>query len=106
MPTDHRILLSDRGSIRDHSVGHAGLTTDQESVMELIKFLKKNLSQEMKKFQQDMLRSIDLQKNLDKSVASFCHQVAAWVSDMFCIFYLVKSHDIASNSTTTKARQK
>ncbi len=49
MPTDHRILLSDHGSIRDYPVGHAGLTTDQESVMELIKFLEKNLCQKTKK---------------------------------------------------------
>jgi hypothetical protein len=42
----------------------------------------------------------------DKSTASFCHQVAAWVSDMFCNFYLVKNHKIANNSTTNKARLK
>jgi hypothetical protein len=32
--------------------------------------------------------------------------VAAWVSDMFCNFYLVKNPEIADNSTTTKAREK
>jgi hypothetical protein len=30
-------------------------------------------------------------KNEGKSAAIFCHQVAAWVTDMFCNFYLVKS---------------
>ncbi len=38
--------------------------------------------------------------------ASFCCQVAAWVPDMFCNFYLVKNHKIAKNSTTSKAREK
>jgi hypothetical protein len=32
--------------------------------------------------------------------------VAAWVSDMFCNFNLVKNPKIADNSTTTKAREK
>jgi hypothetical protein len=32
--------------------------------------------------------------------------VAAWVSDMFCNFYLMKNHKIAKNSTTTKASEK
>ncbi len=41
-----------------------------------------------------------------KSAASFCLQVAAWVSDMFSNFYLVKNHKIANNSTTTTAREK
>jgi hypothetical protein len=44
--------------------------------------------------------------NPDKSAASFCHQVAAWLSDMFCNFYLVKNHKIPNNLTTTKAREK
>ena len=44
--------------------------------------------------------------NEGKSVASFCLQVAAWVSDMFCNFYLAKNHKIAQNSTTTKASEK
>jgi hypothetical protein len=39
--------------------------------------------------------------NQNKSAARFCHQVAAWVPDMFCNFYLVKSHKIANNSATT-----
>ncbi len=30
-------------------------------------------------------------------------QVAAWVPDMFCNFYLVKNHKIAKTSTITKA---
>jgi hypothetical protein len=32
--------------------------------------------------------------NEGKSVASFCLQVAAWFPDMFCIFCLVKNHEI------------
>jgi hypothetical protein len=32
--------------------------------------------------------------------------VAALVSDMFCNFYLAKSHKIANNSATTEAREK
>ncbi len=40
----------------------------------------------------------------DKSAASFCHRVAARVSDMFCNFYFVKNHKIANNSITNKAR--
>jgi hypothetical protein len=31
--------------------------------------------------------------------------VTAWFPDMFCNFYFVKSHEIAENSTTTKARE-
>jgi hypothetical protein len=31
---------------------------------------------------------------------------AAWVPDMFCNFYLVKSHKIANNLADTKAREK
>ncbi len=38
--------------------------------------------------------------------ASFCHQVAALVADMFCNFYLVNNHKIANNSATTEAREK
>ncbi len=41
-----------------------------------------------------------------KSATIFCHQVAAWVPDMFCIIYLVKSHKIANTSATTEAREK
>ncbi len=41
-----------------------------------------------------------------KIAASFCRQVAAWVPDMSCNFYLVKNHTIAHNLTTTKAREK
>jgi hypothetical protein len=41
----------------------------------------------------------------DKSAASFCHQVAAWVPVIFCNFYLLKNHKFA-NKTTTKARGK
>ncbi len=41
-----------------------------------------------------------------KSVVSFCRLVAALVPDMFCVFYLVKSHENTNNLTTTKAREK
>jgi hypothetical protein len=41
-----------------------------------------------------------------KSAARFCCQVASWVLDMFCNFYLVKNHKIANNSATTEAREK
>jgi hypothetical protein len=44
--------------------------------------------------------------NEGKSAASFCHQVAALVPDMFCNFYFVKSHKMSNNSTTTEAREK
>jgi hypothetical protein len=44
--------------------------------------------------------------DMGKSAASFCHQVAAWAMDMFCNFYLAKSHKIANNSITTKPREK
>jgi hypothetical protein len=37
---------------------------------------------------------------LDKSGASFCHQVTALVPDMFCNFYFVINHKIADNSAT------
>jgi hypothetical protein len=43
--------------------------------------------------------------NEGKSAATFCLQVAAWVSEMFCNFYLVKNHKIVQNSTTTKASE-
>jgi len=39
----------------------------------------------------------------DKLVSIYCHQVAAWVPDMFCNIYLVKNHKIANNSTNTEA---
>ncbi len=44
-----------------------------------------------------------VQKYLDKSVASFCHQVAAHVPDILCNFYSVKNHKISNTPTTTKA---
>jgi hypothetical protein len=44
--------------------------------------------------------------NEGKSATSFCCLVAALFPDMFWNFYLAKSHKIAKNSTTTKARQK
>ncbi len=42
----------------------------------------------------------------NKSAAIFCHQVAACVSDMFCNFYSVKTHQIAINSATSKTKEK
>jgi len=44
--------------------------------------------------------------NEGKSAASFCHQVAALVSAMFCNFYLAKIHKIANNSATAKVGEK
>jgi hypothetical protein len=38
----------------------------------------------------------------DKSAASFCHQAAAQVPDMFRNFSVVKIHKIAKNSATVK----
>jgi hypothetical protein len=38
--------------------------------------------------------------NKDKSAASFCRQVAAWIPDMFCNFYLVKNQKIVTNDST------
>ncbi len=46
-----------------------------------------------------------LNGNWDKSRANICHQVVAWVPDVFCNFYLVKNCIIANNSTTTNARE-
>jgi hypothetical protein len=48
----------------------------------------------------------DLELNQDQSAARFCRQVAASVPDMFCNFYLVKSHKIVNNSATNKVREK
>ncbi len=44
--------------------------------------------------------------NKGKSAVSFCHQLAAWVPNMFHNFYSVKNHKIANSSSTTKAREK
>jgi hypothetical protein len=44
--------------------------------------------------------------NYDQSAASFCHQMAAWVQDLFFNFYSVKNHQSANNSTNTEAREK
>ncbi len=44
--------------------------------------------------------------NEGKSLASFCHRVAAWFPDVIYNFYLVKNHKIAKNSTSPQARQK
>jgi hypothetical protein len=44
--------------------------------------------------------------NWDISAASFYRQVAAWFSDIFCNFYLVKNHIIANSATTTEAIEK
>jgi hypothetical protein len=44
--------------------------------------------------------------NQDKSAASFCHQVAAWVPDLFCNFNLKNNHKITICLAGTKAREK
>jgi hypothetical protein len=44
--------------------------------------------------------------NEEQSAASFCSQVAAWFTDVFCNFNLVKNHEIANNSATIEAREK
>ncbi len=45
--------------------------------------------------------------NQDKSAASFCHQVAASVPDIFCDFYAVKNNKITKKLlATTKAGEK
>ncbi len=46
------------------------------------------------------------QCNERKSAAKICHQVAAWVPDMFCNICAVKSHKIANNLATTENRAK
>jgi hypothetical protein len=52
------------------------------------------------------VRATTANANEDKSGASLCHQVAAWVPDMFRYFNLVKNHEISNNSTTIEAREK
>ncbi len=47
-----------------------------------------------------------LMTNWVKVAASFCHQVAAWLSDMLCNFYLVKNHKTANHFATAEAREK
>jgi hypothetical protein len=42
--------------------------------------------------------------NEGKSAASVCCQVAAWVPDIFCNFYLAKNYEIAKNSMTTREK--
>jgi hypothetical protein len=37
-----------------------------------------------------------------KSAACFCHQVAAWVPDMFSNFYFMKNHNIAKTKQPLK----
>ncbi len=46
-----------------------------------------------------------LYHNEDKSTASVCRQVAAWVPVMFCKFYLVINHKIANKPKTAEARR-
>jgi hypothetical protein len=52
----------------------------------------------------NMALKIELNLMMGKSAASFCHQVAAQITDMFCNYYFVKSHKIANSSATTQAR--
>jgi hypothetical protein len=40
------------------------------------------------------------------SVASFLHQVAAWVLDMFSNFDSIKNNKITNNSATTESKKK
>jgi len=40
--------------------------------------------------------------NKGKSAASFCHQAAAQLADIFCKFYLVKNHKIDNSLTITE----
>ncbi len=47
-----------------------------------------------------------LAANQDKSAATVCHYMAAWVPYIFCKFYLVKGHMIANDSSTTESRGK
>ncbi len=41
----------------------------------------------------------------DKSATSFCRHATARASDMFCNFYIVKSHKIDNNSSNNEARE-
>jgi hypothetical protein len=52
------------------------------------------------------LTAPDVELNQDKLAARFCRQVAASVPDMFCNFYVVKSHKIVNISATNKVREK
>jgi hypothetical protein len=40
--------------------------------------------------------------NCDESAAPFCRWVAAWLPNIFCNFYSVKTHKIANNLTATR----
>jgi hypothetical protein len=42
----------------------------------------------------------------NNEAASFSRQVASLIPDMFCNFYLVKSHKIAKNSAAAEAKEK
>ncbi len=44
--------------------------------------------------------------NEDKSAAHICHQVTAWVHDMFCNFYAAENHKIVDTLTIIEAREK
>jgi len=44
--------------------------------------------------------------NEDKSAASFCHQVAAWVLYLFSDFYLVKNHILLITQQHLKLEKK
>jgi hypothetical protein len=55
---------------------------------------------------QDPVHLYEMQINQAKSAARFGRQVAAWVPDMFCNFYLLKNQEIADTSRTTEARDK
>ncbi len=79
----------------------------------LVKFVGKNTNNFMTRFCHPLFPCLPGQRdtnriasNQDKSAAIFCHQVAAWLPDSFCNFYLVKSHKIVNTSATTEAREK
>jgi hypothetical protein len=61
----------------------------------------------MRLFQEEPVRQTLFRLNNEgKSAASFCHQLAALVPDMYCNFYLVKNCKSAKDIITTKAREK
>ncbi len=55
---------------------------------------------------QKAFKNSSFNTNEEKSAANFCHQVAAWVSYMFCNFHIVKNCKIANNLATTEGREK
>ncbi len=54
---------------------------------------------------QNLYWILEFKPNQDKSAAKFCRQLAARVQVMFWNFYLLKSHKIANNASTTESRK-